>query len=57
MTNFSEKVVQYIKRHILYSTFLFFRKSRLLLDNETKFCRVGQSTDHNMAHASCMGDA
>jgi len=32
------------------------RKSRRLRDNVEKYCRAGQATDDNMAHAHCMPD-
>jgi len=34
----------------------FFRKSCSLWDNVGKYCRAGQATDDNMAHAHCMLD-
>ena len=34
----------------------FFRKSCRLWDNVEKYCRVGQATGDNMAHAHCMLD-
>jgi len=46
---FQTKVVGKIKEHILCSNFLF-RKSCLLWGNVEYYCRVGQSTDANMAH-------
>jgi len=33
-----------------------FRKSWRLSDNVEKYCRAGQATDDNMAHAHCMMD-
>ena len=50
---FQTKVVQKTKTHILCSL-TFFRKSRRLWDNVEKYCRAGQDTDGNMAHAHCM---
>jgi len=32
------------------------RKSRRLWDNVEKYCRAGQATGNNMAHAHCMRD-
>jgi len=52
---FQTKVVENIKTHILYSV-TFFRKSYRLWDNVEKYCRAGQATDGNMAHAHCMVD-
>jgi hypothetical protein len=50
-----DKVVEKIKKHILYSkTFLWV--SCHLWDNVEKYCRAGQATDDNMAHAHCMQD-
>jgi len=34
----------------------FFRKSCRLWDNVEEYCKVGQATDNNMAHAHCMLD-
>ena len=36
--------------------FFFFRKSCRLWDNVEKYCRVGQATDDNIAHAHCILD-
>jgi hypothetical protein len=47
---FQTKVAQKLKTHILCSV-TFFRKSCRLWDNVGKFCRGGQATDGNMAHA------
>ena len=52
---FRTKAVQKIKTHILCSV-TFFRKSCRLWDNVEKYCRAGQATDGNMAHARCMLD-
>jgi len=51
MRNFSD-IVEKIKTHILFSIIFFFRKSYCLWDK--KYCRAGQATDYNMAHAHCM---
>ena len=53
---FQTKVLEKIKIHISYSITLFFRKSLRLRDNIEKYCRAGQATDDNMAHAHCMVD-
>jgi len=53
------EIVEKIKTHILCSvTFFFFSPRKLcrLLDNVEKYCRAGQATDDNMAHAHCMLD-
>ena len=50
---FQTKVVEKIKTHILCSI-PFLRKSYRLWDNVEKYCRAGQATDDNMAHALCM---
>jgi len=48
---FQTKVVEKIKTHILCSI-TFFRKTCRLWDNvEKKYCRAGQATDDNTAHA------
>jgi hypothetical protein len=52
---FQTKVAEKIKTHILCST-TFFRKSCRLWDNVEKYCRAGQATDGNMAHAHCIMD-
>ena len=50
---FQKKVVGKIKIHILCSVKVF-RKSCGLWDNVEKYCRAGQATDDNMAHAHGM---
>jgi len=52
---FETKVAEKIKTHVLCSIFLF-RKSCLLWNNVEKYCRAGQTTDGNMAHANCILD-
>jgi len=47
---FRTNIVEKIKTHILCSVFLF-RKSCRLWENVGKYCRAGQATDDNMAHA------
>jgi len=47
---FGTKVGEKIKTHILCSITLF-RKSCCLWDNVENYCRAGQTTDENMAHA------
>ena len=37
-----------------HCTVTFFQKSCRLWDNLEKYCRAGQTTDDNMAHAHCM---
>jgi len=44
------KFVQEIKTHIL-SSVTFLLKSCSIWNNVEKYCRVGQATDNNMAHA------
>ena len=51
---FQTEVVEKIKTHILCSVIFRKKKSFQLLDNVEKYCRAGQSTDDNMAHAHCM---
>ena len=54
---FQIKVVEKIRTHILYSITIFlFRKSCRLWDNVEKYCRTGQATDDNMAHAHSVLD-
>jgi hypothetical protein len=48
--------VEKTKTRILLSVTFFSRKSCCLWDNVEKYCRVGQATDDNMAHARCMLD-
>jgi len=50
---FQTKVVQEVKIHVLYSVTVF-RKSCRLWVNVEKYCRAGQATCDNMAHAHCM---
>jgi hypothetical protein len=40
--------------HFMFN--IFFRKSCGLWDNEEEYCRSGQATDDNMAHAHFMLD-
>ena len=56
MGNVSTKVVEEIKTHILCSITFLKKNSCHLWDNVEKYCRVGQATDDNMAHAHCMLD-
>jgi hypothetical protein len=53
---FQTKGVEKIKTHISCSTPFFFRKLCRLWDKKEKFCRAGQVTDCNKAHAHCMLD-
>ena len=53
---FQTKVVEKLKTHILCSVTFISRKLCRLWDNVEKFCRAGQGTDGNMAHAHCMLD-
>jgi len=52
---FQINVVEKIKTHILCSV-TFFRISCRLWDNVEKCCRVGQTTNDNMAHAHSVLD-
>jgi len=47
------KTGEKIKIRVLYWTH-FFRKSFRLGDTVEKYCRAGQATGDNMAHAHCM---
>ena len=55
MRNVSDENCRGNKKNILCSTTIF-RKSYRLWDNVGKYCRAGQATDDNMAHAQCMLD-
>jgi len=55
MRNISDKIVEEIKTHILYSG-TFFRKWCRLWDKVEKYCRAGQITDDNIAHVHWMLD-
>jgi hypothetical protein len=52
---FQTEVVEKIKTHILCSV-TFFSKIMPFMRYVEIFCRVGQATDDNMAHAHCMLD-
>jgi hypothetical protein len=55
MRNVSDKVCRENKNtHFMFSD--FFRKSCRLWDNVEKYCRAGQATQDNMAHAHCILD-
>ena len=57
MRNVSAKVAEKVKTYILCSvTFFSVGKSCLVWDDVKKYCRDGQTTDENMAHAHCMVD-
>jgi len=45
-----ESCIENQTKHFISS----FRKSYRLWDNVEKYCRAGQATDDNMAHAHCM---
>jgi len=49
---FQSKVVEETETRILCSVF-FFSKMRRFYGNVEKYCRAGQATDDNMAHAHC----
>jgi hypothetical protein len=50
------KFVEKIKTHFGVQWLFFFWKSWRLWDNMEKYCRAGQATDNNMAHADYMLD-
>jgi len=50
---FQTTVLEKIKTHILCS---IFRKSYGLWKNVKQYCRAGQATDENMAHAHWLMD-
>jgi len=51
---FRTNAVRKIKTHFIFN--FFFRKSCRLWDNVEIYCRAGQATDGNVAHAHCMLD-
>jgi len=53
---FQTEVVEKIKTHILRSVTFFSPKIVPFMKNVEKYCRAGQATDNNMAHAHCMLD-
>jgi len=55
MKNILDKFVEKLKTHFVLIIF-FTRKSCLLWNKVEKYCRSGQGTDDNMAHAHCMLD-
>jgi hypothetical protein len=54
MKNVSDKCVEKIKIHILYSITYFFRKPYRFLDNIEEHYRAGKATDENMAYSHWM---
>jgi len=52
---FQTKFVEKIKTHILCSI-TFFENPALYETMWKKYCKAGQATDDNMAHAHCMLD-
>jgi hypothetical protein len=50
---FQTKVVEKIKTHILCLFFVFGNRAVYEIMWK-KYCRAGQATDDNMAHAHCM---
>ena len=53
---FQTKVIEKIKTHILCSISFFVLKKYRLWDTVEEYCRAGQATDENMAHAHCVLD-
>jgi hypothetical protein len=55
MGSVSDKEVEKVNIYILFSITPFFFEN-LAVDNITwkKYCRAGQTTDENMAHAHCL---
>jgi hypothetical protein len=51
MRNISDKFVKEMKTHILRSMTFFPPKIMPFTDNVEKYCRAGQATVDNMAHA------
>jgi len=56
MKNVSHKGVQKLETHILWSITFFPPKTVPFMEKCGKFCRAGQATEDNMAHAYCMLD-
>jgi len=52
---FQAKVVEKSKYTFVFNTFLF-SKIALFMGYVAKYCRAGQATDENMAHAHCVLD-
>jgi len=53
---FRTQVVEKIKTHVLCSVIFFFENRAVYEKTWKKYCRAGQATDNNMAHAHCMLD-
>jgi len=53
---FQTKVAEKIKTFILCPIAFIFRKSCNLWGDVEEYCRPGQTTDDNMAHAHCRPD-
>ena len=57
MRNISDTFIERIRYHTFYVQKLFFFENRAVYeDNDEKYCRAGQATDDNMAHAHCTVD-
>jgi hypothetical protein len=56
MRNISNKSCRGNQNTFFVEQLFFFLKSCILWDNVEKYCREGQATDDNMAHALCMLD-
>jgi hypothetical protein len=53
---FRTKVVQRIETHFTLGNFFVFQNRAVYETTWEKYCRAGQATDDNMAHAHCMLD-
>jgi len=53
---FETKVVDKTKTHSMFSNFFFPENLAVYKTLWKKYCRPGQATDDNMAHALCMLD-
>jgi hypothetical protein len=53
---FQTKIAEEIKPHMLWSITFFSGKKYRLWENVENFCRTGQATDDNTAHAYCVLD-
>jgi hypothetical protein len=53
---FQTKIVEEIKTHVSFSPTFFFENRAVYEIIMEKYCRAGQATDDNAAHAHCMLD-
>ena len=48
---FQKRVLEKLKTYILWPIIFFLENRAVIVE---KYCRAGQATDENMAHAHCM---